>query len=41
VTHVQHWGECSGGFFSMVGKLAIVLLVLYLVWQYLLPLFSK
>lgn len=41
VTHVQHSGESSGGFFSMVGKLAIVLLVLYLVWQYLLPLFSK
>lgn len=37
--HVQ--SESSGGFFTVVGKLAIVLLVLYLVWQFLLPLLNK
>lgn len=26
--------ESSGGFFAVVGKLAIVLLILYLVWQF-------
>jgi len=31
----------GGGFFAIVGKLAITLLVLYLIWHYVLPLFNK
>ncbi|WP_126447067.1 hypothetical protein [Sulfuricystis multivorans] len=41
VTHIQHSEGSSGGLFAVVGKLAVVLVVLYLVWQFILPLFSK